>query len=53
MPKGLVPCIENRSVGGCYSLAPEDQEKTFLISPEGSYHYTVMPFGLKNAGAMY
>ena len=34
-------------------LAPEDQEKTSFISPEGNYHYTVMPFKLKNAGVTY
>ena len=34
-------------------LAPEDQEKTSFISPEGNYHYLVMPFGLKNAGLTY
>ena len=35
------------------ALAPEDQEKTSFISPEGNYHYLVMPFGLKNAGLTY
>ena len=35
------------------SLAPEDQEKTSFITPGGNYHYTVMPFRLKNAGATY
>ena len=35
------------------TLAPEDQEKTAFISPDANYHYTVMPFGLKNAGATY
>ena len=34
-------------------LAPEYQEKTFFITPGGNYHYTVMPFGLKNAGVTY
>ena len=29
------------------SLAPEDQEKTSFITPEGNYHYTVMPWLLK------
>lgn len=35
------------------NLAPEDQEKTAFITPGGNYHYMVMPFGLKNARAMY
>ena len=35
------------------SLAPEDQEKASFITPEGNYHYTVMPFKLKNVGATY
>ena len=33
------------------ALAPEDREKTAFISTDANYHYTVMPFGLKNAGA--
>ena len=35
------------------ALATEDQEKTAFISPDANYHYTVMPFGLKNAAATY
>lgn len=35
------------------ALAPEDQEKTSFITLGGNYHYTVMPFRLKNAGATY
>ena len=34
-------------------LAPKDQGKTTFISLDANYHYTVMPFGLKNAGATY
>ena len=34
-------------------LAPENQGKTAFISPDANYHYTVMPFGLKNARATY
>ncbi|KAI5316794.1 hypothetical protein L3X38_036501 [Prunus dulcis] len=34
-------------------MAPEDQEKTAFRTPKGIYCYTVMPFGLKNAGATY
>ena len=35
------------------TLAAEDQEKTAFISLDANYYYTVMPFGLKNAGATY
>ena len=32
-------------------LALPDQEKTVFLSPTRSYHYRVMPFGLKNVGS--
>ena len=35
------------------ALVTEDQEKAVFISPDANYHYTVMPFGLKNARATY
>ena len=35
------------------ALVLEDQEKTSFITPKGNYHYTMMPFGLKNARATY
>ena len=35
------------------ALATKDQENMSFISPDANYHYTVMPFGLKNAGATY
>jgi len=35
------------------ALAAEDQEKMAFISLDANYHYTVMPFGLKNAGTTY
>ena len=34
-------------------LAKEDQEKTSFITPFGTFCYTSMSFGLKNAGATY
>jgi len=34
-------------------LALDDQERTPFVTPIGNYHYKVMPFGLKNAGATY
>ena len=35
------------------ALSLEDHEKTAFITPLGIYCYKVMPFGLKNAGAIY
>jgi hypothetical protein len=43
----------------CYSgyhriaIKEEEQEKTAFITPFGTYCYTTMSFGLKNAGATY
>ena len=34
-------------------MAEEDQEKTSFIMSQGLYCYKVMPFGLKNVGAVY
>ncbi|GMP78570.1 hypothetical protein CsSME_00034472 [Camellia sinensis var. sinensis] len=34
-------------------MAPEDAPKTAFRTPIGNFFYTVMPFGLKNAGATY
>ena len=34
-------------------LAPKDAEKTAFRTPIGNFYSTVMPFGLKNAGATY
>ena len=32
---------------------PRIRRKTSFIMHEGNYHYTMMPFGLKNAGFTY
>ncbi|GKB94699.1 reverse transcriptase domain-containing protein [Tanacetum coccineum] len=34
-------------------MAEEDEEKTAFYTDQGTYCYTKMPFGLKNAGATY
>jgi hypothetical protein len=34
-------------------MAPEDMTKMTFVIEWGIYSYTVMPFGLKNAGATY
>ena len=34
-------------------MAAKDAEKIAFRTPIGNFYYTVMPFGLKNAGAMY
>ena len=34
-------------------MKKEDEEKTSFITHEGIYYYTVMPFRLKNFGAIY
>ena len=34
-------------------MATKDVEKTALRTPIGNFYYTIMPFGLKNAGATY
>ncbi|CAL2239733.1 unnamed protein product [Prunus armeniaca] len=34
-------------------MSPKDAEKTAFRNPYGNFYYTVMPFGLKNAGATY
>jgi hypothetical protein len=34
-------------------MSPKDAKKTAFRMPIGNFYYTVMPFGLKNAGATY
>ena len=38
---------------GQIPLALSDQEKTTFVTHTENYHYKVMPFGLKNARAIY
>ena len=35
------------------SMYPGDEEKTSFITDQGTYCYKVMPFRLRNAGAIY
>ena len=64
-----MPCIDQivNSTSGCETLyfldaysgyhqiavRESDQLVTSFITPFGSFCYIMMPFGLKNAGAMY
>ncbi|KAL6176891.1 hypothetical protein ACLB2K_053523 [Fragaria x ananassa] len=41
------------SVDNQIKKATRDAEKTTFHTPYENFHYTVMPFGLKNAGATY
>ena len=34
-------------------MSPKEAAKTAFRTPIGNFYYTVMPFGLKNAGATY
>ena len=34
-------------------MATKDAKKTAFRTPIGNFYYTIMPFGLKNAGATY
>ena len=49
----MFPFMDGFSGYNQIRMAPEDEEKTAFYTPVGTYCYTVMPFGLKNAGATY
>ena len=34
-------------------MSPKDAKKNVFHTPIGNFYYTIMPFGLKNAGATY
>jgi len=34
-------------------MAKDDEEKTAFMTKSGNYYYRVMPFGLRNVGAIY
>jgi hypothetical protein len=34
-------------------MHPDDEERTTFITKSDTYCYKAMPFGLKNAGAIY
>ena len=45
--------MDSSSVYNQICMAPKDEELTALRTPKGIYFYKVMPFGLKNARAIY
>lgn len=49
----LLCFLDGYSVYHQIKMAFEDQEKTSFITPFGSFCYTSIPFGLKNAEATY
>jgi hypothetical protein len=50
---GLLSFIDAFSGYKRIRMNPADQEKTAFITDQGLHCYRVMPFGLKNAGAMF
>ena len=49
----LLSFIDTFSGYNQIKLDKADQEKTSFVTSQGLFCYKVMPFGLKNAGAMY
>ncbi|KAL6223173.1 hypothetical protein ACLB2K_006563 [Fragaria x ananassa] len=51
--QGMLSFMDRFSGYNQIKMAARDAEKTAFRTPYGNFHYTVMPFGLKNAGATY
>ena len=49
----LMSFMDSSSGYNQIKMAPKDMTKTTFTTEWGIYYYTVMPFGLKNAGATY
>ncbi|CAL2231673.1 unnamed protein product [Prunus armeniaca] len=51
--QGLLSFMDGFSGYNQIKMSPKDAEKTAFRTPYENFYYTVMPFGLKNAGATY
>ncbi|KAL6211597.1 hypothetical protein ACLB2K_016820 [Fragaria x ananassa] len=51
--QGMLSFMDGFSGHNQIKMAARDAEKTAFHTPYGNFHYTVMPFGLKNAEATY
>ena len=51
--QGMLSFMDGFSGYNQIKMAARDAEKTAFHTLYGNFHYTVMPFGLKNAGATY
>ncbi|CAL8992411.1 unnamed protein product [Prunus brigantina] len=51
--QGMLSFMDGFSGYNQIKMSPKDAEKTAFRTPYGNFYYTVMPFGLKNAGATY
>ncbi|XP_037295216.1 uncharacterized protein LOC119189485 [Manduca sexta] len=51
--EGYMSTIDLRSGYWQVSVSPADRDKTAFVSPFGTYRFTRMPFGLKNAPATF
>ena len=51
--QGMLSFMDGFSGYNQIKMSSRDAEKTAFRTPVGNFYYTVMPFGLKNAGATY